>query len=33
MKVAYTIRDVGVFFMAKDLQALNWKNKLTQWAF
>ena len=32
MPVAYTIRDTGVFFMAKDLQTLNGQNKLALWA-
>ena len=32
MRVAYTIRDTGVFFMGKDLQTLNSQNKLALWA-
>jgi len=32
MPIAYTIRDTGVFFMAKDLQTLNGQNKLALWA-
>ena len=32
MRVAYTIRDTGVFFMGKDLQTLNGQNKLALWA-
>ena len=32
MRVAYTIRDAGVFFMSKDLQTLNGQNKLALWA-
>ena len=32
MRLAYTIRDVGVFFMGKDLQTLNGQNKLALWA-
>lgn len=32
MPVAYTIRDAGVFFVAKDIQALNGQNKLALWA-
>ena len=32
MPVAYTIRDMGVFFMGKDLQTLNGQNKLALWA-
>ena len=27
MRLAYTIRDTGVFFMSKDLQTLNGKRK------
>ena len=32
MRLAYTIRDTGVFFMSKDLQTLNGQNKLALWA-
>ena len=32
MRVAYTIRDTGVFFMGKDLQTLNGQHKLALWA-
>ena len=32
MRVAYTIRDTGVFFMGKDLQTFNGQNKLALWA-
>ena len=32
MRLAYTIRDTGVFFMSKDLQTLNGQNKLDLWA-
>ena len=32
MRLAYTIRDTGVFFMGKDLQTLNGQNKLALWA-
>ena len=32
MRLAYTIRDTGVFFMGKDLQAFNGQNKLALWA-
>lgn len=32
MRLTYTIRDTGVFFMGKDLQVLNSQNKLTLWA-
>ena len=32
MRVAYTIRDTGVFFMGKELQTLNGQNKLALWA-
>ncbi len=32
MRLAYTIRDTGVFFMNKDLQTLNGQNKLALWA-
>ena len=32
MRVAYTIRDTGVFFMGKDLQTRNGQNKLAIWA-
>ena len=32
MRIAYTIRDMGVFFMGKDLQTLNGQNKLALWA-
>ena len=31
MRVAYTIRYSGVFFMGKDLPTLNGQNKLTLW--
>ena len=32
MRVAYTIRDTGVFFMGKDLQTCNGQNRLAIWA-
>ena len=32
MRLAYTIRDTGVFFMGKDLQTRNGQNKLAIWA-
>ena len=32
MRLAYTIRDTGVFFMSKGLQTLNRQNKLAIWA-
>ena len=32
MRVAYTIRDTGVFFMGKDFQTLNGQYKLARWA-
>lgn len=32
MRLAYTIRDTGVFFMDKDLQTFNGQNKLALWA-
>jgi len=32
MRVAYTIRDTGVFFMSRELQAMNQQNKLALWA-
>ena len=32
MRLVYTIRDTGVFFMSKDLQTLNGQNKLALWA-
>ena len=32
MRLVYTIRNTGVFFMDKDLQALNGQNKLALWA-
>lgn len=32
MRLAYAIRDMGVFFMGKDLQTLNGQNKLALWA-
>ena len=32
MRLTYTIRDTGVFFMSKDLQTLNGRNKLALWA-
>ena len=32
MRVAYTIRDTGVFFMGKDLQTRNGQNRLAIWA-
>ncbi len=32
MRVAYTFRDTGVFFLGKDLQTLNSQNKLALWA-
>ena len=32
MRLAYTIRDTGVFFMSRELQAMNQQNKLALWA-
>lgn len=32
MQLAYTIRDTGVFFMSRELQAMNQQNKLALWA-
>ena len=32
MRLACTIRDMGVFFVGKDLQTLNGQNKLALWA-
>ena len=32
MRVVYTIRDTGVFFMSRELQAMNQQNKLALWA-
>ena len=32
MRLACTIRDMGVFFMGKDLQTLNGQTKLALWA-
>ena len=32
MRLVYTIRNTGVFFMSKDLQTLNGQNKLALWA-
>ena len=32
MRVAYTIRGTGVFFMSTELQQLNGKNKVDMWA-
>ena len=32
MQLAYTIRDTGVFFMSRELQARNAQNKLALWA-
>ena len=31
-QLAYTIRDTGVFFMSRELQAMNQRNKLALWA-
>lgn len=33
MRLAYTIRDTGVFFMSKDLQTLNGQNKRKEFIF
>ena len=32
MQLADTIRDTGVFFMSRELQAMNQQNKLALWA-
>lgn len=32
MRLVYTIRNTGVFFMSKDSQTLNGQNKLALWA-
>ena len=32
MRVAYTIRDTGVFFMSRELRTINQQNKLALWA-
>ena len=32
MRVAHTIRDMGVFFVSRELQTLNQQNKLAVWA-
>ena len=32
MRLVYTIRDTGVFFMSRELQTRNAQNKLTLWA-
>ena len=32
MRVAYTIRDTGVFFVSRELQTINQQNKLALWA-
>ena len=32
MRVAYTIRDTGVFFVSRELQTMNQQNKLALWA-
>ena len=32
MRVAYTIRDTGVFFVSRELRTLNQQNKLALWA-
>ena len=32
MRVSYTIRDTGVFFVSRELQARNTQNKLALWA-
>lgn len=32
MRLAYTIRDTGVFFMSRELQTINQQNKLALWA-
>ena len=32
MQLAYTIRDTGVFFMSRELQARNAQNKMALWA-
>ena len=32
MRPAYTIRDMGVFFVSRELQTMNQQNKLALWA-
>ena len=32
MQLAYTIRDMGVFFVSRELQTMNQQNKLALWA-
>ena len=32
MRLAYTIRDTGVFFVSRELQTMNQQNKLALWA-
>ena len=32
MRVAYTIRDTGVFFVSRELQTMNQQSKLALWA-
>ena len=32
MRLAYTIRDMGVFFVSRELQTINQQNKLALWA-
>ena len=32
MRLAYTIRDTGVFFVSRELQTTNQQNKLALWA-
>ena len=32
MRLVYTIRDMGVFFMSTDLQVHNGQNKMAEWA-
>lgn len=32
MRVVYTIRDTGVFFVSRELRTLNQQNKLALWA-
>ena len=32
MRLAYTIRDTGVFFVSRELRTLNQQNKLALWA-
>ena len=32
MRLAYTIRDTGIFFVSRELQTMNQQNKLALWA-